>query len=226
MRVTGVMVRPGLACQLRRALLAFCLVLLAQVGQAAAGNVRLSWDANTEETLAGYVLVYGTASRVYTKSVTLPASAETHEVTNLPDGTYYFAVRAFDTASALSGYSNEVRVVVGSTSEPEPELSITSLTPTTGTTAGGTTVRISGTSFRTGAIVSFGGIAAVVTAQSSTSLTVRTPAGSDGEVALTVTNTDGETVTMESAFTYATPTVPVSTPTIFGGLPGQRPLDR
>ena len=161
------MVRSGPSCQLRRALLAFCLVLLAQVGQAVAGNVRLSWDANTEETLAGYVLVYGTTSRVYTKSVTLPASAVTHEVTNLPDGTYYFAVRAFDTANALSGYSNEVRVVLGSTSEPEPELSITSLTPTSGTTSGGTSVRISGTSFRSGAIVEFGGVEAVVTAQSS-----------------------------------------------------------
>ncbi len=219
------MVRSGPSCQIRRALFSFCLVLLTQVGQAVAGNVRLSWDANTEETLAGYVLVYGPSSRVYTKSITLPASAVSHEVTNLPDGTYYFAVRAFDTANAQSGYSNEVRVVVGSTSEPEPEpeLSITSLTPTTGTTSGGTTVRISGISFRAGATVEFGGVAAVVTALSATSLTVRTPAGSDGEVALTVTNTDGETVTMESAFTYITPTVPVSKPTISAVSPSSGP---
>ena len=108
---------PGISRQLRRALLTLCLLFLTQVGQAVAGTVRLAWDANTEQNLAGYVLVYGNISRVYTASVTLPASAVTHEV-NLPDGTYFFAVRAFDTAGVQSGYSNEVRVVLGSMTEP------------------------------------------------------------------------------------------------------------
>ena len=112
------MIRPGLPGQFLRVLLALCLLLLVQVGSALAGNVRLYWDANTEPDLAGYVLVYGGASGVYTTSVPLPASAVTHEFTDLPNGTYYFAIRAFNTANAQSGYSNEVRVVVVSTPKP------------------------------------------------------------------------------------------------------------
>ena len=88
------------------------LLLWAQVGQAVAGNVRLYWDANTETDLAGYVLAYGSAPGTYTTSVTLAPSAVTHEFTNLPNGTYYFAVRAFNAANQFSSYSNEVRVFV------------------------------------------------------------------------------------------------------------------
>ncbi len=109
------MICPGLPGQFRRAMLTLCLLLLVQVGPALAGSVRLYWDPNTEPDLAGYVLVYGNASGVYTTSVTLPASAVTHEFVDLPNGTYYFAVRAFNAANAQSGYSNEVRVVVIST---------------------------------------------------------------------------------------------------------------
>src|SRR5687768_8087649 len=109
------MISLGRSGQFRRALLAFVLLLLGQVAPALAGSVRLYWDANTEPDLAGYVLVYGIASGVYTTSVTLPASATTHEFANLPNGTYYFAVRAFNATNTQSGYSNEVRVVVIST---------------------------------------------------------------------------------------------------------------
>ena len=78
------MIRPGLPGQFHRVLLALCLLLLVQVGPALAGSVRLYWDANTEPDLAGYVLVYGNASGVYTTSVPLPASAVTHEFTDSP----------------------------------------------------------------------------------------------------------------------------------------------
>jgi hypothetical protein len=212
----------GIHRQIRYALLTIALLLLAQVGQAAAGTVRLAWDPNTEDSLAGYVLVYGSSSRVYTMSVTLPASAVTHEFT-LPDGTYYFAVRAFDVAGVQSGYSNEVRVVLGDTPEQQSEPSITSVSPTSGTTNGGTLVTLRGTDFRSGITVTIADLPATVTSQTATSLTVRTPAAAEGEADITLTNTDGGTMTMASAFTYVLPETPVSKPTVTGVSPASGP---
>ena len=157
------MICPGFLSRLRRILLALCLLILGPVGQAAAGDVRLAWDASPDTDLAGYVLVYGTSSRVYTTSVTLPVSATAHEVSDLPNGTYYFAVRAFDGNGAQSGYSNEVRVVVGTTVTPMSDPTISTLTPSKGTTAGGTVVTLSGTDFEAGVVVTFGETDATVT---------------------------------------------------------------
>ncbi|MCA1481315.1 fibronectin type III domain-containing protein, partial [Bradyrhizobium sp. NBAIM08] len=101
------MVRRRVPSYVLRVVFASCLLLLLQAGQAVAGNVRLTWDPNLDDDTVGYVLVYGTSSRVYTKSVTLPAAATTHEVTGLPDGAHYFALRAFDLNGVQSGNSNE-----------------------------------------------------------------------------------------------------------------------
>ena len=211
------MICPGLPGQFRRAMLTLCLLLLVQVGPALAGSVRLYWDQNTEPDLAGYVLVYGNASGVYTTSVTLPASALTHEFANLPNGTYYFAVRAFNSANAQSAYSNEVRVVVISTP------SISSVSPSSGPPEGGNEVTISGTDFRAGAVVSFGTIQAAITAQTDTSLTVIAPPGVVGAVPVTVANTDGASVTMDAGFSYRVSDEPMSTPTITSLTPSSGP---
>ncbi len=219
------MTSPGLACQTRRLFTALAVLLTMQAGPVVADTVRLSWDGNTESNLAGYVLVRGAASRVYTASVTLPASARTHEFTGLPDGTYYFAIRAFDTAGAQSAYSNEVRVVVGTDSQSPTasEPIVTSLTPVSGSTDGDTLVTITGYDFRTGLVVEFGGEEATITKQTGTSITVRTPPGDEGRVSLTVTNRDGGTTEMASAFTYVAPVVPVSRPTIAAVSPASGP---
>ena len=130
------MICPGFLSRLRRILLALCLLMLGQVGQAAAGDVRLAWDASPDASLAGYVLLYGTSSRVYTTSVTLPASATDHEVIGLPSGTYYFAVRAFDVNGAQSGYSNEVRRGTGLELRAGQDLPCALLTDRAGRTVG------------------------------------------------------------------------------------------
>ncbi len=202
------MVRPGLASQTRRSLLALCLLLLVHVSEAAAGAVRLYWDPNSEADLAGYVLVYGSSPGVYTQSVTLGPGAVTHEVTGLGSGTWYFAIRAFNTAGLHSGYSNEVQVVLSNAPV------ITAVAPSSGPIDGGTLVTISGSGFVAGATVDFGTEPATVTAQNSTSITVISPPNAAGTVALTVSNPDGGAATRSSAFTYTTTTVSLSEPTI------------
>jgi hypothetical protein len=83
-----------------------------------------------------------------------------------------------------------------------PGLVITSLTPNSGPIAGGTTVTIIGSNIAPGAQVTFGGVAATVTAVTSSSLTIVTPAHATGAVDVTVTNPDATTSTLSSGFTY------------------------
>src|SRR6202142_3523065 len=108
-------------------------------------------------------------------------------------------------------------------SNPAP--TVTSIAPNSGTINGGTTVTIAGTGFLAGATVSLGGTAATgVTLVSSTSITAITPVHAAGAVNVMVTNTDAQSVTLTSGYTYSTsnpaPTVTSISPnsgTINGG---------
>ena len=65
---------------------------------------------------------------------------------------------------------------------------VSSVSPNSGSTAGGTAVTITGTNFASGATVTFGAAAATnVVVVSSTSITATTPAGTAGAVTVTVT---------------------------------------
>jgi hypothetical protein len=193
------MVRPRLASLFRRACLALCVLLVAAVRQAYAGDVRLEWNPNPEPDIAGYVLVWGTATGVYTQSATLDAATVTHQVRNLPAGTYFFAVRAFNVAGLHSGYSSEVSVVVGTAVTPP---TIAGVTPAAGPSSGGTDVVVTGTGFQAGAVVRFGGTVGAVQQLTPTAITVRTPSGPVGSVALSVTNPDTGAASLAAAFMY------------------------
>ena len=74
----------------------------------ASTKATLTWDPNVESDLAGYKVYVGTAAGTYGAPVDV-GKVTTFEVINLSSGqTYYFAVTAYDTASNVSGYSNEV----------------------------------------------------------------------------------------------------------------------
>jgi hypothetical protein len=81
---------------------------------------------------------------------------------------------------------------------------ITSVSPPSGTTAGGQSVTITGTNLSSPTAVDFGTVAGTVTSSSSNSLVVTTPSEAAGTVNVSVTNGVG-TYTDNSAFTYATP---------------------
>lgn len=95
-----------------------------------------------------------------------------------------------------------------------PPPAVSSVTPASGPGVGGTVVRIAGTGFQVGASVGFGPTSSPnVTVLSSTEIDAVTPSGSDGPVAVTVQNPDGQNVTVNNAFTYvAAPTVAQVTP--------------
>ncbi len=99
---------------------------------------------------------------------------------------------------------------------------ISSVSPSTGSSGGGTTVNIIGSNFITGATVKFGTVAGTgVIVNSSTSITVIAPAGSVGTDDVTVTTVAGTSaVNSNDKFTYTNaPTVTNISPTT-GALSG------
>jgi hypothetical protein len=80
---------------------------------------------------------------------------------------------------------------------------VSSVSPKSGSTAGGTAVTITGTDFVAGATVTFGGKAATdVVVVSGTEITAKTPAGSAGAVTVTVANPGGRSGSLANGFTY------------------------
>jgi hypothetical protein len=81
-----------------------------------AGSVTISWNANPEADVVGYVVLYGTQPGVYAFSQPV-GKVTTATLTNLKDGqTYYITIRAIN-ADGLNGpMSAEVSAVVPLTS--------------------------------------------------------------------------------------------------------------
>jgi len=116
----------------------------------------------------------------------------------------------FCTVFGGSGHANmNGTFTVNAVATPPP--SVTSFTPRSGSTSGGSVVAISGSNFQIGATVKFGGVPAVsVTVNSSTSISAMSPAHAAGAVTLTVSNPDGQTTTA-GTFTYTVPGPAVAT---------------
>ena len=80
---------------------------------------------------------------------------------------------------------------------PAPPPTVSSVSPNSGPTAGGTAVTINGTDFVSGATVKFGATAATgVTFVSSTTITATTPAHAAGDVDVEVENPDSQVGTL------------------------------
>ncbi|MDJ0780928.1 MAG: malectin domain-containing carbohydrate-binding protein [Desulfosarcinaceae bacterium] len=104
------------------------------VGSAATTQVTLAWDANADQTIAGYRIYYsvGTAGPPYSgeglaqgpSPIEVPlnlikdAQHPEFSLTGLSVGTYFFACTAYDNDGNESGYSNEVHLTVTADNEP------------------------------------------------------------------------------------------------------------
>jgi hypothetical protein len=84
-----------------------------------------------------------------------------------------------------------------------PAPTITSISPNTGLTTGGNAVMITGTNFQSGCTVKVGNAAVNLMAfENSTLLRIVIPAGSAGAADVTITNPDGQSVTLVGGYTY------------------------
>ncbi len=98
---------------------------------------------------------------------------------------------------------------------------VSSLSPTSGILAGGTAITITGTGFLSGAAVSIGGSGCTsVSVSSATSITCTTPSHAAGAVTVSVTNTDTQSGSLVSGFTYTAPPVVSSLSPTSGILAG------
>ena len=105
----------------------FFLITVTQPLLALAADATFSWLPNSESSLAGYKIHFGTASNAYTQIIDagVPSTVNGRvsvTVSGLANGTtYYFAATAYDSSGSESGYSTEVtHVVEGVAITPEP----------------------------------------------------------------------------------------------------------
>ncbi|HEV7672671.1 MAG TPA: zinc-dependent metalloprotease family protein [Thermoanaerobaculia bacterium] len=126
---------------------------------------------------------------------------ETVTIPNLP--TSQARMRITCVGNVFFDISN-VNFTIGPPGGPGPTLD--SILPTSGPTAGGTPVVLTGTGFVNGATVLFGAVpSGSVTFNSATSLTAVAPAQGAGTVSVTVTNPDTQSAVLPAAYTYIAP---------------------
>jgi hypothetical protein len=89
------------------------LFLLFACMRAIAADVSLAWNPSMSTNITGYRVYVGNSSRNYGTSIQIGIQT-TYTVTGLTDGTYYFAVTAFDGNGNESDFSNEVSKTIGS----------------------------------------------------------------------------------------------------------------
>lgn len=100
----------------------FCvfLFLACMPALGSAASVLVSWNANTEDDLAGYKIYYGTASRSYGAGLDV-GNVTSYQFNDVTLGrTYYVAVTAYDTSNNESGYSQEASITTSSADVTPP----------------------------------------------------------------------------------------------------------
>lgn len=117
-----------------------------------------------------------------------------------------------DLAGSLAG---GLLTVLLNTAAPQ----LTSVTPATGPTAGGTTIVLTGKGFAPGTAVQVGGQPATGVVVTGTSITAVTPPGHRGPVDVSVLRPDGKQAALAAGFRYVAPS-----PIITGVTPGFGPV--
>jgi len=109
----------------------------------------------------------------------------------------------------------------GPSSPSTNNITVTGVTPSSGSTFGGTEIAVVGASFAQGATVSIGGIAATnVVVVSSTSLTAVTAPRAAG-AADVIVSVGGQSATLRSAFIYVSPSPVTNSPPVITSLSAQ-----
>lgn len=142
----------------------------------------------TPSAKAGTSVVFVNATQLTVTTPSASAAGAVNVVVMNPD---------FQTATLASGYTYSVAA---------PPPTVTAVSPNSGSTAGGTSVTITGTGFVATPSVTFGGANATSEVLvNSTTLTATTPARAAGLVNVVVTNPDAQSGTLTNGFAYLPP---------------------
>ncbi len=161
----------------------------------------------TAVTISGSAL--GSASRVSFGGVagTITADSASRITVKSPPGKGAVTV----TVTTPGGTATAGKFTYNAAPPPPPAAPVvTGVSPSSGSTGGGTSVKITGKNLSGATGVSFGGAGGSITADSSTQITATSPAGS-GTVNITVTTKGGTSATSGAdKFTYTTPAPTIS----------------
>ena len=158
---------------------------------AGASGSSTAANSGATTTTSANELIFGAAT-VFT-GVTGAGSGFTARIITSPDGDMaedevVTTTGSYSATAPVSPSGPWVMQMVTFLAVSGPAPTVSSVSPNSGSTAGGTAVTITGTNFAAGATVTFGGTAATnVVAVNSTTITATTPAGSAGAVTVTVT---------------------------------------
>ena len=168
--------------------------ILPTSGPEAGGTLVTVWGTNF---LAGATVSFG---GVAAASVTVTSATQLGAVTP-PHAAGVVDVR-------VTNPDDQFATLVGAFTYGTPPPTILSVAPSSGTTAGGTPVTITGTGFQPAVpdtMVTFGGVAGTgVNVLSSTKIQVTTPAHAVGPVPVQVTNPDGQFAAAAGGYAYVT----------------------
>lgn len=162
----------------------------------------------TGSTLGGTTLTLTGANFVTTTTVEVDGvAAGTVDVVSATELTCVTASHAAGLVSVtVRNPSGGAATLVDAFEYVEPTPVLTLVSPTTGSTLGGTTLTLTGVDFVAGATVEVGGVAAgTVDVVSSSELTCVTTSGTAGRVSVTVRNPGGAAATLADAFEYLEP---------------------
>ncbi|NGN39688.1 autotransporter domain-containing protein [Mesorhizobium sp. CGMCC 1.15528] len=152
-----------------------------------------------------YVALSGTGVSIGPGSIGGPVTVQIlGDTLSEPNETFFVNVTNVVGATVVDGQG--VGTIVDNDTSAAP--TITSISPTNGPTAGGTSVVITGTNLTGATAVIFGSTAVIsFTVDSATQITATTSAHAEGPVDVAVT-TPGGSATAAGAFTYDAPVVP------------------
>ena len=183
------------------------------------GNLEPAFDTNTltyTATVANGVSTLGvtpstpgTTATVKINGVSAVSGTSTAVPLNVGDNTLTIAVTTEDRT-----VTRTYRVVVTRSAPP----TITGVTPSIGSSAGGQSVTITGTNFIGVSAVTFGGTPATTfTVDSTTQITATVPPRTAGPANVTVTTVGNSSVTRANGYTYVAPPIvtavkPLNTP--------------
>ncbi|SFT59959.1 putative Ig domain-containing protein [Mesorhizobium sp. YR577] len=151
-----------------------------------------------------YVALSGTGVHIGPGSIGGPVTVQIlGDTLSEPNETFFVNVTNVVGATVVDGQG--IGTIVDNDTSAAP--TITSISPTSGPTTGGTSVVITGTNLTGATAVTFGGTATIsFTVDSATQITATTPAQAAGPVDVAVT-TPGGSATAAGAFTYDAPVV-------------------